>query len=98
MGSAMRPVFTATSMTTQRPSPSARGTRRWQMMPRSEPASASRTCFCSCGGQRGGEPHLLLLVRREEVDDAVDGLGRVGGVQRRHDEVAGLGGGEAGLD
>ena len=54
------------------------------MMPRSAP------------GQR--QPDLLLLVRREEVDDAVDGLLRVGGVQRRHDEVAGLGGGERGLD
>ena len=44
------------------------------------------------------EAYLLLLVRREEVDDAVDGLLRVGRVQRRHDEVAGLGRGERRLD
>src|SRR5512139_262934 len=36
------------------------------------------------------EPDLLLLVRGEEVDDAGDGLLRVGRVQRRHDEVTGL--------
>ena len=36
----------------------------------------------------------LLLVRREEVDDAVDGLGGVDGVDRREHEVAGLGGGQ----
>ncbi len=46
-------------------------------------------------GQRQSD--LLLLVRREEVDDAVDRLLRVGGVQRRHDEVAGLGGGQRGF-
>ena len=35
---------------------------------------------------------LLLLVRREHGDDAVDGLGGVERVQRREDQVAGLGG------
>ena len=49
---AMRPVLTQTSIVTQRPSPSARGTSRWQMMPRSAPASESRICFCSCGGKK----------------------------------------------
>ena len=34
---------------------------------------------------------LLLLVRREDGDDAVDRLGRVERVQRREHEVAGLG-------
>ena len=34
---------------------------------------------------------LPLLVRREDRDDAVDRLGRVERVQRREDEVAGLG-------
>jgi hypothetical protein len=36
-------------------------------------------------------PRLTLLVGREEVDDAVDGLGGVDRVQRRQDEVTGLG-------
>jgi hypothetical protein len=38
------------------------------------------------------------MVRREDGDDAVDGLGRVEGVQRREDEVAGLGREQRGLD
>ena len=44
--------------------------------------------------QRAGEhrPRLRLHVRLEEVDDAVDRLGRVDGVQRREHQVAGLGG------
>ena len=37
---------------------------------------------------------LLLLVEREEVDDAVDGLGGVDGVQGAEHEVPRLGGGE----
>ncbi len=41
---------------------------------------------------------LLLLVRRKHRDDAVDGFGRVKGVQGREHEVAGLGGEQAGLD
>ncbi len=36
-------------------------------------------------------PHLLLLVQREEADRAVDRLGRVEGVHRGEDQVAGLG-------
>ena len=42
--------------------------------------------------------HLPLLVRREDVDHAVDRLRRVLRVQRREDEVAGLGGGERDRD
>ena len=42
--------------------------------------------------------HLLLLRRREDVDDAVDRARRALRVQRREDEVAGLGGGERGRD
>ena len=34
---------------------------------------------------------LRLLLRREELDHAPDGLGSVERVQRREDEVAGLG-------
>ena len=41
---------------------------------------------------------LLLLVRREHVDDAVDRLRRVLGVQGREHEVAGLGRGDRGGD
>ena len=43
-------------------------------------------------------PHLLLLMRWEHVDDAVDRLRRVLGVQRREHEVTGLGGGDRGRD
>ena len=39
-------------------------------------------------------PHLRLLVRREHVDDAVDGLGGVLRVQRGEHQVPGLGRGE----
>ena len=44
------------------------------------------------GLQRAGEreAHLGLLVRRIERQDAVDRLRRVGRVQRREDEVAGV--------
>ena len=41
---------------------------------------------------------LILLVRRERRDDAVDGFRRVERVQRREHEVAGLGGDERRLD
>ena len=48
--------------------------------------------------QRGRElgADLLLLVRREDVDDAVDRLRRALRVQRREHEVAGLGRGQRG--
>ena len=36
----------------------------------------------------------MLLVGREEVNDPVDRLGRVDGVERREDEVPGLSGGQ----
>ena len=39
-------------------------------------------------------PDLPLLRGREDVDDAVDGLGRARGVQRAEHQVAGLGGGQ----
>ena len=42
--------------------------------------------------------HLLLLVRREDVDDAVDRLRGVLGVQGGEDEVAGLGRGQGDRD
>ena len=49
--------------------------------------------------QRRRERHadLALLVRREEVDDAVDRVGRADRVQRREHEVTGLGRGQRGL-
>ena len=48
--------------------------------------------------QRAGQhrARLALLGLREEVDDAVHGLGRVDGVDRREHEVAGLGRGQRG--
>ena len=54
------------------------------------------TTPCSDDGELHAD--LLLLVRREHVDDAVDRLRRVLGVQRGEDEVAGLGRGERGRD
>ena len=45
-------------------------------------------------GHRQLGAYLLLLVRREHVDDAVDRLGGVLGVQGREDQVAGLGRGQ----
>ena len=77
MHSRMRAVETITSSAGTRPLPSARGTRRCEI-----------TAF-----HDGGElqPHLLLLVGREDGDDAVDRLGGVERVQRAHHEVAGLG-------
>ena len=48
--------------------------------------------------RRQRQPDLLLLMRREHADDAVDRLDRVERVQRRHDEVAGLGRVQRGLD
>ena len=42
--------------------------------------------------------HLVLLRRREDVDDAVDRARRALGVQRGEDEVAGLGRGQRGRD
>ena len=52
------------------------------------------------GLQHRGElqADLLLLVRREHRDDAVDGFGRVERVQRREHQVAGLGGVQRRLD
>ena len=41
---------------------------------------------------------LLDLMGREDVDDAVDGLGAIGGVQGGEDQVAGLGDGQRGAD
>ena len=50
--------------------------------------------------QRAGEhrAHLLVVVRREEVEHAVDRLGGVDRVDRREHEVAGLGGRQRRLD
>jgi hypothetical protein len=44
------------------------------------------------------DPDLLLLVGREHVDHAVDGLGRVLGVEGGEDQVAGLGRGQGDRD
>ena len=81
IASRTRPVVRRISSAATRP-PSSDGTSRCEMTPRSER-----------GEHRA---HLAVLVGREEVDDAVDRLGSVGGVQRREDQVAGLGGGEGG--
>ncbi len=73
-------VVTRTSQATARPCPSAVGISCWVTTP------------CSVVDEL--HPHLLLLVRGEHVDDAVDRLRRVLRVQRREDQVAGLGGGD----
>ena len=49
-------------------------------------------------GDRELHPDLLLLVRREDVDDAVNGLGGRLRVKRGEDEVAGLSRGQRGRD
>ncbi len=54
------------------------------------------TTPCSVRGQL--HPDLLLLVRREHVDDAVDRLRRVLRVQGGEHQVAGLGRGDRGRD
>ena len=51
MRSATRPVLTRISSAGTRP-PSTVGTSRWHTIPRSVPASVSRTCFCWCGGKK----------------------------------------------
>ena len=50
--------------------------------------------------ERRGEldPDLLLAEGREHVDDSVDGLGGVVGVERREHQVAGLGQRQCELD
>ena len=54
------------------------------------------TTACSEFGDH--DAHLLLLLGREDVDDAVDRRRRALRVQRAEDEVAGLRGGERGRD
>ncbi len=71
-------VATITSKAATRPPPT-RGSSSWCTMAiRVEPADAD----------------LLLLLGREDVDDAVDRLGGVVGMERAEDEVTGLGHGE----
>ena len=50
--------------------------------------------------QRVGQAHahLVLLLGLEHADDAVDGLAGIDRVERRHDQVTGLGGRQADLD
>ena len=48
--------------------------------------------------RRDLDAHLLLLLGRERVDDPVDGLRRVLGVERAEHEVTGLGRGDRGRD
>src|SRR5690625_7474778 len=87
IASAVRPLFSMISLAATRPAPLLRGNRRCETIPRSDPASERRTCCCSCGGKK--------------VNDAVDGLLRVDGVQRRHDKMPRLSrleGGAHGVD
>ena len=84
MQSRMKGVAIITSQAGTRPWPSARGMRRIET-----------TAFSTPGELQAD---LLLLVRGEDRDDAVDGLRRVEGVQRRQHQVAGLGRGDRGLD
>ena len=70
-------MLISTSAAGTRPLPSLRGTSR------------RHTTACERGREQRTD--LLVLVRRIEGDDPVDGLGRVGGVQGREDQVAGVG-------
>ena len=76
MHSRTRPVAIMTSTAGTRPLPSARATRRWETMP------------WMTDGELAAD--LVLLVRREDRDDPVDGLGRVQRVERGEHQVAGL--------
>ena len=69
-------VLMSTSAAGTRPGLSARGTRRSEMT--------------ACERAREREAHFGLLVRRIERQHAVDRLRRVGRVQRREHEVAGV--------
>ena len=66
--------------------------------PRPSRALAQRLADDALDGAGELDPDLLLLVRREDVDDAVDGLRGVLRVQGGEDEVTGLGGGEGHRD
>ena len=67
--------------------------RTSQAATRPEPSAVGSSCCVTTAWSAVDEldPHLLLLVRREDVDDSVDRLRRVLRVQGREDEVAGLG-------
>ena len=65
-------------------------------MPSAVGSSVCVTTPCSELGDL--HAHLLLLLGREDVDDAVDRRRRALRVQRAEDEVAGLGRGERGRD
>ena len=80
----MAGVATSTSVATARPRPSA--------------VRARRLADDALQGAGQLDAHLLLLVRREHVDDAVDRLRGVLRVQGGEDEVAGLGGGQRDRD
>jgi hypothetical protein len=67
-----------------RPRPCARGMRRWQTMPASAVVSWAVIWGCCFGG--------------EDIDDAVDRLWSVCGMEGGEDEVASLGGGECDAD
>ncbi len=76
-------VGTSTSQAQTRPVPSAVG----RQLLRDDPLQRDR--------ELGAD--LVLLGGRERVDDAIDRLGGVLGVQGREDQVAGLGRGDRGL-
>ena len=78
----MRALLIISSTAATRPPP-LRGRSRCEITPRSTPAMIERICCC--------------FAAREELDHAADRLGGVDRVQRREDEVAGLGGLERGL-
>ena len=67
-----------------RPLPSARRTRRCETTARSDSETMVRIC--------------VLLLRREDAEEAVDGADGVVGVQGGEHQVAGLGGGEGERD
>ena len=63
-------------------------------------ADAWNQSLCDDRAEAAGQldPDLLLAVGREDVDDAVQGLGGVVGVQGREDQVARLGQGQGEAD
>src|SRR5207248_986175 len=95
----LRAVYSKTGIVHLPPTPTSGARPPWRRPPgipgraaaHDRPAGPPRA---SAGSRWGAD--LGLLVRREDVDDAVDALRRGVGVQGREGEVSGLGDGERG--
>src|SRR5664279_4804151 len=73
-------VVTMTSTAGTRPWPSALGTRRWEMTPRSTEANCRRICFWWWGGKTE-ITRLMVSVASRVCRGAEDQVARLGGVE-----------------